>query len=372
MVETKEIYDPETSKYLPALDSVRGLAFIFVFLYHTVHITAKDNILLSFIAYINRHLYWGLDIFFVLSSFLLTWLALKEYNRRTAFSIKRYFVRRILRIWPLYFLIIGCAFLVFPFLANLTGFDMSLPEPLFYIFFISNFYYLPHVFFLTFLWTISVEEQFYLLWGICLKFFARYLKWIILGLIVISVVFGILRVAAEKRFYTNTLFYFFNFGCGALAALVFFTRNSGIRKWVTRMNRLKTLIFYSLLPVQFIAFFLLSRQVEGVTSDLIGLLAKYFFVLYVSFFLVEQTCNSSRWSFLERNRWTIFTGKISYGLYCYHGITITFVNILAAKFFQHSTSALTVPVIFALNYLVAYLSYFYFELPFLKLKSRFR
>lgn len=291
---------------------------------------------------------------------------------KSAFSVKYYFFRRILRIWPLYFLIMICAFLVFPYIAQYTGFHMTLPDPSYYIFFVANFYHLPHVFFLSFLWTISVEEQFYFIWGFALKFLWRYLKWVAAGFVIISISFGIIRVTGQKSFYTNTLFYLYNFGLGALSAIIFSGEISNIKKRFSRMNRSRTLIFYSLLPVQLLVFFLLSHYSSGVSADLIDLLARYVFVFYIALLLLEQTSNPSRWKFLENNRWAIFTGKISYGLYCYHGISITFINLLIAKFIPQFPNVLTVVIIFSINYLVASVSYFYFELPFLKLKSKFR
>ncbi|MEO6220020.1 MAG: hypothetical protein ABIO81_06295, partial [Ginsengibacter sp.] len=65
-------------------------------------------------------------------------------------------------------------------------------------------------------------------------------------------------------------------------------------------------------------------------------------------------------------------GKLSYGLYCYHGITITFINLLLQHFKIDIMNWFLVLIYFAVNYLIAFISYQYLELPFLKLKTRLR
>jgi len=362
----------KTVDYLPALDSIRGLAFISIFLFHTLHFNNTENWWSSLFTYLYQHLFWGIDVFFILSSFLLTWLGLKEYHKKAKFSIKHYFARRILRIWPLYFFILASAYLIFPIIATSAGFSMTLPNPWYYIFFIANFYHIPHVFFLTLLWTISVEEQFYFIWGFTLKFLKKYLFPVVWAFIIISFLFGIIQTLRQKGIYFNTLLYLFNFACGALAAIIFFDDHSPIRKWMAGLDNLKTIIFYLLLPVQFLLFFILSSHFHGVWADLVDLTSRFIFVIYIAALLLEQTLNKSRCRILEINKATIFTGKISYGLYCYHGITITFVSLVVSKLYPSLSSWISILLIFVINYLAATFSYFKFELPFLKLKSKFR
>ena len=178
----------EKSKiYFPQLDSIRGMSFIAIFLFHTLRINYSKFFLGGKVQYLFNSLPLALDVFFILSSFLLTYLALNEYKKRGNFSFRNYFTRRVLRIWPLYYFILILAFILFPFFANLFHTKITLPAPLYYVFYIANFYTIDHVFFLKFLWTISVEEQFYLLWGFCLRFFHKNLNTIIVILFLISI-----------------------------------------------------------------------------------------------------------------------------------------------------------------------------------------
>jgi len=133
--------------YYPQLDSIRGLSFLGIFLYHSIHPEFGSGLISSFVQYLYHQLPLAIDVFFLLSSFLLTRIGLVEYEKRHNFSFVNYFTRRVLRIWPLYYLLMFLSFIVFPIMAVKAGASMSLPDPLFYVFFVSNFYHVDHVFF---------------------------------------------------------------------------------------------------------------------------------------------------------------------------------------------------------------------------------
>lgn len=362
----------EKSKiYFPQLDSVRGISFIAIFLFHTVHIDYSSVFLSGLVKYLFNSLPLAIDVFFILSSFLLTYLALNEYNKRGNFSFRNYFTRRVLRIWPLYYFILILAFILFPFLANLLHATMTLPPAFYYAFYIANFYTIDHVFFLKFLWTISVEEQFYLLWGFCLRFFYRSLNKIIAILFLISILFSLYAVFNEVKYYFNTITYLFDFASGALGALLIF-KNNKVISWLRNLSLAGTIAFYTYLPFHFIFFYFLNDSTTGAANELAGLINRYLFILYVAAFIVEQMINISRTKVFEKNRFLIFTGKISYGLYCFHGITIMIINLWIQHFKINLYNWLFVLICFAVNYFIASLSYSYLELPFLRLKSKWR
>ena len=357
--------------YFPQLDSIRGLSFIAIFLFHTVKINYDAIYLGDFFKYVYSNLPLAIDVFFILSSFLLTYLALNEYKKRGNFLSNNYFRRRILRIWPLYYSILLLAFVLFPFLANWLHFKMSLPDPLYYIFFVANFYPANHVFFLQFLWTISVEEQFYLLWGFCLRFFKDNLTLISTLLFLISFTFSIYAILNDVKYYFNTLTYLFDFGCGALAALLFF-KNSRAISWLSNLPKPATILFYGYLILHFILFYFLNINSEGIINELIALANRYVVIIYVGLLLVEQTINRNRTKFFEKTPFLIFTGKLSYGLYCFHGITITMADVLLKHFNIDLANWILIIIYFTVNYFIACVSYYNLELPFLKLKATWR
>ncbi len=361
----------QSGLYFPQLDSVRGISFLAIFLFHTIHLPDEDFFLSGFIKYLYNNLPLSIDVFFILSSFLLTYLALNEYKKLNSFSFKNYFTRRILRIWPLYYFILALAFIVFPFIARRYGFSLSLPASSYYIFFFSNFYTIDHVFFLRFLWTISVEEQFYLLWGISLRFFYKKLPLIIGLLFVISITFSLCAIIMHWSHYLNTLTYLFDFASGGLAATAIFRSNKFISS-LKKMSRTTTAFFYCYLIFHFIVFYFLDISTGGLANSFVALLSRYLFIIYTALFIIEQVTNNQRTKIFEQNRFLIFTGKLSYGLYCYHGITITFINLLLHHFEMNVMNWLLVIIYFTVNYFIAIISYYYLELPFLKLKKKWR
>lgn len=357
-----------TKIYFPQLDSIRGMSFIAIFLFHTLRIGFTAG---GFSEYLFNCLPFAIDVFFILSSFLLTYLALNEYKKRRNFSFKNYFTRRVLRIWPLYYFIITIAFILFPFLAKLFHYNITLPAPLYYIFFIANFYTADHVFFLKLLWTISVEEQFYLLWGLCLRFFYKYLTLIIILLFVFSISFSLYSIVNGIKYYFNTITYLFDFGSGALGAMLIFKNNFIVRS-IRKLNITGTYTLYSYIIFHFIIFYFFNKKTFSVSNDLVNLASRYLFILYIALIIVEQMVNERRTKFFEKNRFLIYTGRISYGLYCFHGITILAINLLMERLKIDTPNWLIVCVYFLVNYCIASLSYFYLEAPFLRLKSKWR
>ncbi len=355
--------------YFPQLDSIRGISFIAIFLFHAVRIPGHSFFGSDFLHYFYKNLDLGVEVFFVLSAFLLTWLGLNEYKKRNNFSLSNYFKRRTLRIWPLYFFILILAFLIFPQVAKYFHFEMSLPNVWYYIFFISNFYTIDHIFFLRFLWTISVEEQFYFLWGICLRFFYKKLFYIAIFLIISSISFSVYTAYNHLSSYFNSITYLFDFACGGLAALLIL-RKSKCTEWLRNLTSTATVIFYSYLIFHFIIFYFLNKITTGFTNDMVALMSRYLIIIYIAILIAEQMINKSRTKILEKSKFLTFTGKISYGLYCYHGITITLINLLLSRF--HFNNLIMVIIYFTINYLIATISYFYLETPFLKLKTKLR
>ncbi len=161
--------------YLPQLDGLRFLAFFLVFLHHLKLPPAgsmADGWATPWLA-LRAFGWMGVELFFVLSAFLMTSLLLREHRARGAISVGRFFIRRILRIWPLYFFALALGFAVLPLAAYAT-FGTPAHHAL------VATYLLPYVLFLgnvavaiagypdgfampslALLWTISFEEQFY-------------------------------------------------------------------------------------------------------------------------------------------------------------------------------------------------------------------
>lgn len=356
------------TNYYPQLDSIRGISFLSIFIYHSVHPDFGGSWLGRLMLYVYGQLPLAIDVFFILSSFLLTWLGIKEHGKRKQVSLVNFFKRRILRIWPLYFLFLLLSFLVLPRVAEHTGFTMTLPDPVYYFLFVANFYLTAHVFFLQILWTISVEEQFYFILGLVLRFLYRHLVKIFLLFIAVSLFFSIYVWSKDINGYFHTLTYFIDFAIGGLGAFLL-AGNSSLIRWIQSLKGVWKPVFYCWPVIQILFFFLLQSMYQ---HDLLKLLNRYLFIAYLTLLIIEQLHNPARWRMLERNRFLIQTGRISFGLYCFHGLSITAFQLGVKHFNITIPSWLLAAMIFIFNYGVALLSYRFLETPFLRLKDRLR
>ena len=212
--------------YFPQLDAVRGLSFLAVYIFHAFHPQFGTGFFGRMLQYFYYNLSLSIDVFFILSSFLLTWLGINEYKARGNFSFINYFIRRALRIWPLYFLLMIFSFVLVPYASIYFHVPITLPPAYYYLFFVSNFYLEGHVYFLRFLWTLSVEEQFYLFWGICLLLFQKRLMACVAVLGGVSLCYTMYAIQNHIPHDLNTLTYLFDFAMGILAAVLMHRQNS--------------------------------------------------------------------------------------------------------------------------------------------------
>lgn len=318
----------------------------------------------------------GLDYFFVLSSFLITRLIIEEQARHNTFSFKLFFIRRSLRIWPLYFFMTGIGFTL-----AYAGFTHTpLPSLIYFVTFTLNLYIAKNgydfLFFLVFLWSISVEEQFYVIWGLLLQFISRIGNKVFqysipitgLLLIVISLLYRYTHMHNELQLYFHTCSVASNFGVGMLLAYL----GAYSKRFVSIVaNMGKTALFFwgALLLLSVVTY-------TFVFTNTVAMLFErcYFSLLFAS--CIAILCYSK---FVPRVQKFFlpfdYLGKISLGLYFYHGIVITVFSQLMMHYAIASTSYqvmfINPLVMMLLTILIAALSYNYFEKPILALKSNF-
>ena len=366
--------DSHKIKYFEELNSLRFIGFIGIFFGHVFF--SNDIEIVNSKIYSNLYTYGkilgfiSIDSFFVLSSFLITWKGLEEVKITKKFQFKNFLIRRSLRIWPLYFLVVLLGFLTEFIKSYITQDISSLPSIWSFILFILNFDIIKNgyefLFFMVFMWSISVEEQFYIFWALVLKWFQNHLLKISLLIILISLLFRIYFIDDSLNLNFHTLSALGNFGVGALAAIAAF-RNSFLITKIRDFSKTQLVIIYSLSLTTFIAMPLLQNY------DLFIVIQRVLFSFIFAFIILEQTyCQQSIFK-LSRVKYFNFFGKISYGLYCYHGIMITIVlkfsDYLSKSLF---TSVIIFPtLIFCGTLLFSHLSYKFFESKILKLKDKY-
>ncbi len=358
---------------------VRFLAFFFVFLHHLLRSPQIVRDWSGFLSSLGPESWrvrlalaeacgCGLPLFFALSAYLITDILLREREQTSTISVRRFYLRRVLRIWPLYFagiaLGIGIAILLHRH-QDVVGF-------LWYLLFAGNIYCgifgWPHNP-MTALWSISVEEQFYLFWPWMMRFIRRNgLVWCAVAMIVIANIrifwFGQHHIATEVTVWTDSLVGVEMFATGILLALF----KNKFAAW-TRLP-LKWIVLLG--PALWFAgcYFFGVKQPEaaGLPRSGISLMFGYALVALGCACILQGFC----WMHSETMpKWTVKLGKISYGLYVFHGLSIEFAEAFVhqLKGSTHLTATASLGLLLAIS--AASISYEYLESPFLRLKRRF-
>ena len=366
--------DSHKIKYFKELNALRFIGFVGIFFGHVFFSNdieiVNSKIYSSLYSYGKILGFISIDSFFVLSSFLITWKGLEEFKVTKKFQFKNFLIRRSLRIWPLYFLVILLGFLIEFIKSYYTQNISSLPSFWSFILFILNFDIIKNgyefLFFMVFMWSISVEEQFYIFWALILKWFQNHLLKVSLLIILISIIFRIYFIDDSLNLNFHTVSALGNFGVGALAAIAAF-RNSFLITKIRDFSKTQIVIIYLISLLIFIAIPSLQNH------DLFIVIQRVLFSFVFAFIILEQTyCQQSIFK-LSRIKYFNFFGKISYGLYCYHGIMITIV-LKFSDYFSESlfTSIFIFPtLIFCGTLLFSHLSYKFFESKILKLKTKY-
>ena len=366
--------DSYKAKYFKELNSLRFIGFIGIFFGHVFFSNSPEIINSKLYATIFNYGkilgFISIDSFFVLSSFLITWKALEEIKFTKKFQLKNFLIRRSLRIWPLYFLIVFIGFLLEYLKSHYFFESEKLPSLWNFVLFILNYDIIENgynfLFFMVFMWSISVEEQFYIFWAITIKWFNKYLSEISFLIIFISLFFRIYFINDSLSLNFHTASALGNFGIGALTAILAFKHQYFLDK-LKSLSRNKILFIY----VTIFTFFILMPVL--LENDFFIIIQRVLFSTFFSFIILEQTYCGNSIIKVSRIRYFNFFGKLSYGLYCYHGIMITVVLQVNELFMESLILSLVLypSLIFVSTLLVSYVSFRFYELKFLKLKYKF-
>jgi peptidoglycan/LPS O-acetylase OafA/YrhL len=356
----------------PGLNGVRFIAALLVIVDHTELFksylgfpTLWAN---SYSAYLGA---FGVSIFFVLSGFLITYLLLEE-QQEAPIRIRHFYLRRILRIWPLYYLILVLGFFVIPYLDFFQvpqySRDMgdSLHRLLLFVGLAANvaFVYLPTVPFANVLWSVAVEEQFYLFWPHVVRI-KRSLLWIMLGLLAAYLSVKFYAGSVDRQFELLVIrTRFSSMIIGGIGAYLLFHQKAVIQLLYHRGVQVGLLVLFVCMGLDWINFYSMTWMQDELIS------------LVVCGLILNIATNPRALISLE-NRVFAYLGKLSYGLYVYH----LFVVVLVLKGLPVIVDLqalptwigypLTLGAILFLTTGISHLSYRYFESYFLRKKVLF-
>ena len=347
----------DTKTYYPALDALRAIAVSLVLVEHWLHALP--------LVQVANFGGLGLDLFFVLSGFLITGILLRSKTKSEGNklskkqTLKDFFARRVLRIFPLYYVVVIVATL-----GNKGLIDEALVYNLTYT---TNYFVMMHGQWagnFGHFWSLAVEEQFYLLWPLLIlwipfKWLLRVFALLILG----AIVYRILLFQATENFVVSTVGTVACFDALALGATLAYLAHA-------RKKALERILKLWFIPVLLLGFFIAMKTLPALSSEhLLNTVALRFLFSGIAFYVVGW-CAFSNLGFMKPvMHWKplLFMGQISYGMYLFHNFVPGFLLGLKLP----DTQWIQFPVHLIALIVIAWVANRLIERPFLKFKTRF-
>lgn len=369
--------------YFPNLNSIRFVAALAVMIHHielTKYWFGQPNIYTSsFVGGVFGQL--GIILFFVLSGFLITYLLLAEQQATDSISIKNFYIRRILRIWPLYYFIVILGLFILPHIKAMVvpGYTEEihnhfLAKTLMFLSFIPDVAYAmyKHVPYAEQAWSVGVEEQFYVIWPLLIALVVRQKKTLnmLIGVIGFYTAIKIISIVLNNKYDSNIAineFYQFwqNFSIdcmaiGGIGAYLLFYKKEKVLKVL--YNKYLQIALYAIVFVITIK----GLDIPYFTYQLYSLI---FVVLILNLASNPKSVLNLEYKPLN------YLGKISYGLYMYHNIVLA--ACLKFLLYEGITlnsiwgNVLYYAVAITVTVIIASLSYKYFEKWFITAKVKY-
>lgn len=358
--------------YFPNLNGLRFIGAFFVIINHTEQLKKfykiGDGVVSNFAKNIGK---LGVMLFFVLSGFLITYLLLAEEKTFGKIHTKKFYLRRFLRIVPLYALLILLVFFMLPSISflEIPGMKNPLNENftsilLLHIFFIPNlataiFGFIPYI---AQAWSIGTEEQSYLIWPLLLKKIKKNRLSLMIGIVLFHFSIRLFlsdQLALQIPFREVLQKFWIHFNIDAIAIgsffAILFSNKSPILKYILNIN-----FFYA---ISFSTILFLSLAIK------VPYFHYQFYSILFGIIILNLAVNTKLKNILEWKALT-YLGKISYGIYMYHFIVLIPVLVLASKL-KTDNNIIIYSLILTITISIASISYHYFESFFLKRKRKY-
>lgn len=365
--------------YLPNLNTVRAIAALMVIVSHVERKMGIFNLPIN--VPLTKLGSVGVTLFFSLSGFLITYLLLLEKEKFNVIKVKDFYIRRFLRIWPLYFLVLLFVYWLIPFF--LPGYYSSEIERFSLKSIILNILFLTNItivlkltpLIISVIWSIGIEEQFYLFWPWVVK--SKNIIWWIIFIIILMPLLKILclifsdysqhfRIIYEILSHTR----FDSMAIGGLFGILAFKKSLNI------FNVKINYYFFIKKKIQLILYFLtIALLIVSFKSSTLFNLYNYQVLPILFSMLLLNLINQDTSIINLENKVTNYLGKISYSLYLLHVIVFYFIFPILKEIFMGLNNFLIVFLIYSIavlsSILFASLSYELIEKRFLKYKKHF-
>ena len=362
--------------YYPELDSIRFFLFCAVWAYHVLpreeslySVRHVPTVLASLIVSTIKAGMCSLDVFFILSAFLITELLLRERELKGTADLKAFYIRRLLRIWPLYFFVIALAGLLSLFdRSQVVGWAYAFSFLLFagnWIMVLRGF---PQASAIFPLWSVSFEEQFYLFWPLVLrKASKRTICGIAIGLVMVGTLTRLMLLLDHQGGFSiwfNTFARLDSIACGILLAVILHGRAT------FRIGLPARLALLLMGGSAWMVVGLYCGLHDGVPTLVGGLLGYPLMSLGGVAIVLSVLGAAQDGAPFMKHPGLVYLGKISYGLYAYHILSWYLSGYLFSRYHPTHGWSLSLLCALAVTFLLAAASFKWLESPFLRLKRR--
>lgn len=357
------------------ISALRALAFFPVYLFCIFFLinSSQTGPLYEVALVVGKIARGSFDFFFFLSAFLLTSHALREYKYLDRFSLKDFYIRRLLRISIVLLVGLIFAFALHPWLIgklNLQPVITPAIEP--YLLLVPNYFSSiadERLIYFMVICSVYLFLQFYFLWGIVMKFFKAHL-WIVAALMIgIGITARIIHLSNNSDYILNTLAYGVPIGMGTIAATIIRQENWLFLR-IKELSKSINIIVYILGGV----FYLGGYLVAG--NSYFSTLIPVFTGLFYAFIMIEQTFGKNSFIQLKSKKILTYLGKISYGMFMYQAIigVLLMIAVESLDFDLTSFYVVSLIVIAGLigTIITADLSYKLFEKPLIRIRREFK
>ncbi len=368
---------------IPELDGIRGVAIGMVLVHHYFLqlVTVRNGTLLSY-ALVPFRLFWsGVDLFFVLSGFLIGGILLDARDSSNYFRV--FYTRRFFRIVPIYAVCLGAYFILFTLVrwgmaANVSYLVKDQLPWTPYLFFLQNFWMMQRNAWgglgLTVTWSLAIEEQFYLTLPLLIRILnpRRLLAFLGAGILMAPIFRIAFRVMRPGRFYPAFLFMMPCRGdallLGVLGAVI--VRDLHCRAWLSGHQRL----FRHFLLILVLGVGVLIKAFPNPYDNVmltIGL--TWLAAFYLAVLLYALSWRESLLSRCLRWGWLCWLGSIAYGVYLFHifFLYVIYGSVWAGPPMISSFPALCVVLVaLAVTLAICGASWIYFERPLVRIGHR--
>lgn len=354
------------SIYYPALDGIRGLAILLVVLFHNF----------GFMSYFSFG-WLGVDLFFVLSGFLITSILMRSLGQKN--FLRNFYMRRVLRIFPLYYLCLLIFLVILPSWKNLpVNLDYYVDNQWWFWTYLQNWLFIikktASSDILHHFWSLAVEEQFYLVWPLIILVVKKPQFLILIMGIVLTTAILLRYIIWEKQIENLAYFNLYTFSridgiaIGSMMALVHQVDHGFVKK-----N--STIIVLLLAVANFMFYFFNSRNNFG--FPYLAIVGYTTFALMFALLIYEAVTGESKIvNLLFNNSILKFFGKISYGFYVFHWPVFILLNPVLLTWAKGNSlpypDLLSALVCSLAGLLISLVSFRYFESWFLKKKYLFQ